>query len=102
MEQERLDVAAALRADVVPQLRAVIGQARRDGSIEGGVWLIGSFAHGEPRPGSDIDLVVDQCADRIGLSASLAVALGRDIHIITRASAHPLIVATLDDRGVPL
>ena len=70
-------------------MRAAIAVARGEGLVEGDVWLIGSFASGEPRSGSDVDLVVAQCPDRIGLAAAIAASLCRDVHVMTRERAPP-------------
>jgi predicted nucleotidyltransferase len=61
-----------------------------------GVWLFGSFARGEARPDSDIDLAI-LCDpplqfDRVILMERLARATGREVDVIDLSTAPPSLV----------
>jgi predicted nucleotidyltransferase/uncharacterized protein (DUF433 family) len=62
-----------------------------------GLALFGSFARGEPRSGSDIDLLVDfeggqkNFENFMGLVAFLEELLGRKVQVVTRESLSPYI-----------
>lgn len=60
-----------------------------------GVWLFGSFARGEARPDSDVDLAI-LCdppleLDRILMMERLAERLGREVDVVDLASAPPAL-----------
>jgi predicted nucleotidyltransferase len=74
-------LAQQLAETVLPLVRAVVAQARQKGLCSG-AWVIGSFAWGQPHAESDVDVVVDGCADPDGLAAELARACRRDVHIV--------------------
>ncbi|MEZ4266087.1 MAG: nucleotidyltransferase domain-containing protein [Myxococcota bacterium] len=77
LERERAE-AEALRARVLPPLRAVIGRLRGEGRC-GEVWLFGSFAWGAPTPRSDVDLLVADADDVFAVAGDVAAAVGRDV-----------------------
>ena len=66
---------------VLPLVRAVLARARQQGLCTD-AWVIGSFAWGMPHAESDVDVVVDACADPDGLAAEVARACRRDVHIV--------------------
>lgn len=59
----------------------------------GGVWLFGSFARGEARDDSDVDLAVlcepPLAAERLALMDRLGRAAGRDVDVIDLSRAAP-------------
>jgi hypothetical protein len=60
------------------------------------VRVFGSVLHGEDKPGSDLDLLVDFDAGRslldlIGLSQDLAAMLGRKVDVVTAAGLKPWV-----------
>jgi predicted nucleotidyltransferase len=93
--------AAARRAAVLPLVRAAIERARADG-LCGGAWLFGSYAWGEPGERSDIDLLVDSCADPFLVASLVGRACGRDVHVIEMADAPSSLKQRVREDGVPL
>ena len=93
--------AEARRAAVLPQIREALGRARADG-LCGGAWLFGSYAWGEPGERSDIDLLVDNCADPFMVASLVGRACGRDVHVIEMAEAPSSLKARVREDGVPL
>ena len=85
IERER-EEAEARRAEVLPLLRASVEEARRQGSCRR-AWLFGSYAWGQPGERSDLDLLVDGCADPFGLASRIGRACGKDVHVIDWADA---------------
>lgn len=80
-----------LRAEKGPQILAI---ASRHGVKT--LRVFGSFARGEARPDSDLDLLVETGSFRTpffpgGLIADLEAELGRRIDIATPAALHPLL-----------
>ncbi len=68
-----------------------------------GVWLFGSFARGEERPGSDIDVAI-LCDPPLGLERAammerLARALGREVDVIDLATAAPSLAWEVVTQG---
>jgi predicted nucleotidyltransferase len=58
--------------------------------------VFGSYARGDARPGSDLDLLVDlppgsSLLDLVGLQLDLSEALGMEVDAGTYASIHPLV-----------
>lgn len=61
-----------------------------------GIRVFGSFARGESRPGSDLDLLIEAGPFRTpffpgGLIADLEAELGLKIEVTTRSALHPLM-----------
>lgn len=81
------------RDAVIVALRAHEAELRRLG-VEG-LYLFGSVARGEDRPGSDVDLFFDHAEGALGLfglmdvKGAAARILGRKTDIMTRRSLHP-------------
>jgi uncharacterized protein len=62
------------------------------------VFLFGSAARGEDRPGSDLDFMVElepgrSLLDLIGLSQDLQAAFGRKVDAFTRAGLKPRVLS---------
>ncbi|MEQ1822043.1 MAG: nucleotidyltransferase family protein [Fimbriimonadaceae bacterium] len=69
--------------------------------------VFGSFARGEARPDSDLDLLVDMADDRnlldtVGLIQDLQEALGRKVDVITEPALHRLLRARILSEARPL
>jgi predicted nucleotidyltransferase len=79
LEREARDAAAA-RAAVLPRVREAVAEGRARGEC-GRVILFGSFAWGEPREGSDIDLLIED--ERDGkISSAVAMRTLRLVHAV--------------------
>jgi predicted nucleotidyltransferase len=73
---------------------AIVSIASKHGVT--GIRVFGSFARGEARPDSDLDLLIETGPTRTpffpgGLIADLEAELGRRIEVTTRAALHPLM-----------
>ena len=86
--------ATSIRDDVIARLSAA-GSELRLRNV-GALYLFGSVARKEDRPGSDVDILVE--FDRpvgifafIELKAFMANLLGRDVDLATRGSLKPLM-----------
>ena len=71
------------------------------------VRVFGSEARGEAGPNSDLDLLVDMDADRslldlVGLGQDLEDLLGRRVDVLTAASIHPRLRASVLADARPL
>jgi uncharacterized protein len=71
------------------------------------VRVFGSEARGEARPDSDLDLLVDMESDRslldlVGLGQDLEDLLGRRVDVLTAASVHPRLRASILADARPL
>jgi predicted nucleotidyltransferase len=93
--------AEARRAAVLPSIRAAVERARADGLCDG-AWLFGSYAWGEPGERSDIDLLVENCADPFMVASRVGQACGRDVHVIEMSEAPPSLKERVLADGVPL
>lgn len=64
--------------------------------------LFGSFARGDQRPDSDIDVAVSGASvDPLELSSAIARSTGRDVHVIRLNEASiPLLESLIDDSVV--
>ena len=89
------------RAAVLPCVHAAIERARADG-LCGGAWLFGSYAWGEPGERSDVDLLVEDCADPFMVASLIGRACGRDVHVIEMSEAPPSLKERVHADGVPL
>jgi len=90
-----------LRAELLPMLRTAVAAARAEG-LATHMILFGSFAAGVPNEQSDVDLLVDGCANPLRLSAVVGAAIGREVHAVTRESAPPSLLARVEAEGIPL
>lgn len=83
------------KRDAIVQIRPIIlGIAREYGATN--IRIFGSFARGEQRRGSDIDLLVDlpdgmSLLDHAGLQVDLEEALGRSVDVVPADSIKPLL-----------
>jgi uncharacterized protein len=84
------------KAEVVAQLRALEQPLRERGLAS--LALFGSFARGNARPDSDVDVLVDVVVDaRFSLVDLVAVKdfledwLGRPVDVVTKEGLEPLI-----------
>ena len=93
--------AEARRAAVLPQVRAALARARADG-LCGGAWLFGSYAWGEPGERSDIDLLVENCADPFMVASLVGRVCGRDVHVVEMSEAPLSLKERVRADGVPL
>jgi predicted nucleotidyltransferase len=93
--------AEARREAVLPVVRSAIGRARAEG-LCGDVWLFGSYAWGEPGERSDIDLLVDGCADQFVVASVVGRACGLDVHVIVLSEAPLSLKERVRENGVPL
>jgi predicted nucleotidyltransferase len=93
--------AAARRAAVLPDVRAGLARARAEG-LCGKAWLFGSYAWGEPGERSDVDLLVEGCADPIMVASLVGRACGLDVHVIDKSEAPPSLLERVQSDGVPL
>ncbi len=71
------------------------------------VRVFGSEARGEASPGSDLDLLVDMEPERslldlVGLGQDLEDLLGRHVDVLTAASVHPRLQASILADARPL
>jgi len=93
--------AEARRAAVVPRVHAALERARADG-LCGGAWLFGSYAWGEPGERSDVDLLVEDCADTFMVASLVGRGCERDVHVIEMSEAPPSLKERVHKDGVPL
>ena len=89
------------RAAVLPKVRTAVERARAEG-LCGGAWLFGSYAWGEPGERSDVDLLVENCADPIAVASLVGRGCGLDVHVIRVSDAPPSLRERVRDEGVPL
>jgi uncharacterized protein len=76
------------------QLDEIVRTCRAHGAVS--VSIFGSFARGEAREGSDLDVLVEfepgrSLFDLVRLERSLEAFLGRRVDVVTPASLHPAI-----------
>jgi uncharacterized protein len=84
---------------------AILSIAARHGVTT--IRVFGSFARGDARPESDLDLLIETGNHRTpffpgGLIADLEAELGRRIDITTAAALHPLLRETVLREAVAL
>ncbi len=93
--------AAALRAQVVPAVARALERARAEGAC-GQAWLFGSFVWGDPGERSDVDVLVEGCADSFSLAAKIGRTCEREVHVIQRERAPDSLVRRVLADGTPL
>ncbi len=84
---------------------AIMSIAGRHGVT--GIRVFGSFARGEERPDSDLDLLIEVGPARTpffpsGLIADLEAELGRRIEVTTKSALHPRLREEVLREAVPL
>jgi len=98
---------AAMLRDVLPEGLAerirVLGEAHGIRNIR----VFGSFARGEARPESDLDLLVEYVPGQSGFAfvrfcREVEQLLGRKVDVATERSLHPLIRDKVLAQAVPL
>lgn len=83
------------------------GACSRAGAKLAAIYLFGSFAKGTQRRGSDVDLAV-LTSERIDpvvlheLTQDVAVAIGRDVHLLDLRATTTVIAATIVGEGRPI
>lgn len=91
----------ALRADVVGRAAEVLAAARAEGRC-GKAWLFGSFAWGRPGKRSDVDVLVEDCAEPDALAADLWRGTERPAHVVQRERAPAELAERVLADGKPL
>ena len=91
--------AEARRSAVFPCVRAALARARAEG-LCGGAWLFGSYAWGEPGERSDVDLLVDGCADPLAVASLVGRACSLDVYVIEMSEAPLSLRKRVFDDGV--
>ena len=89
------------RARVLPLVRAAVVEARRTG-LCGDAWLFGSYAWGDTRPESDVEVLADRCADPIMLAVHIGRATETEVHVIALDKAPAELRERVLRDGVPL
>lgn len=90
--------AEALRASVVLAVAERVALARREGRCAR-AWLFGSFAWGEPTEGSDVDILVEGCADPDGFAAEVWRHVERAVHVVELERAPASLVERVLESG---
>jgi hypothetical protein len=98
------EVARALVERVVPLVTTAVESARAAGEVGPAVWLIGSFALGEPTAASDVDLLVadDTACDPIALARRVEAATGLPVDVIPTSQADAQLLPLLIAHGLRL
>jgi predicted nucleotidyltransferase len=82
---------------------AAFGQTGRNaGEVSGRVWLIGSYAWGQPDARSDIDLLMETCPNRFGMMQRIEDPVGLDVDVILVDEADPRLLPHLQREGILL
>jgi predicted nucleotidyltransferase len=89
------------RAVVLPAVSKAVAEARAAGDCRR-VWLFGSFAWGEPGERSDVDLLVEGCADPDALAAAVWRVADRPVHVVELERAPATLVERALREGSPL
>jgi len=78
------------KAKVLPSVRHAIAMARVQG-LCGRAWLFGSFAWGTPGERSDVDVLLESCADPFAVASIVGRSAERDVHAISIDDAPPAL-----------
>lgn len=95
-------IAQTLQARNIPRVVEAIAEARIAGEVSGRVWLIGSYAWGQPDARSDIDLLVETCPNRFALMKRVEDAVRLDVDVILVDEAAPRLLLHLQREGLLL
>lgn len=102
LELEReAETSRELRKTVVPRVHHAVESARASGMCQA-AWLFGSFAWGEPRPDSDLDIMVQDCRDPDALAALIMRRTDRMVHVVVAESAPESLRARVLEEGMSL
>lgn len=90
----------------VQKLNAIIEPVLKEEGVTKAA-LFGSFARGEQKAESDIDILVQlptgkSLLDLIRLENKLKEKLGRDVDVITYGSIHPLLKDSIFSSQIPI
>jgi len=93
------------RAEAIARLRGSAGAIKARGATS--LYLFGSTARNEARPGSDLDLFIDydpekkfSLVDLVGLKLLLEDELGIGVDVTTRDSLHPMLRSEIEISAV--
>jgi len=100
LEREGAD-AERLRRQVVPAASQAVAHARAAGRC-GRAWLFGSFAWGGATSRSDVDVLVEHCADPDELAAELWRVCDRPVHVVELDKAPATLRERVLREGVPI
>jgi predicted nucleotidyltransferase len=93
--------AEALRASVVPAVAKRVAAARYEGRCAR-AWLFGSFAWGDPTERSDVDLLVERCAEPDAFAAEVWRHIDRAVHVVEIERAPASLVERVLESGKAL
>jgi predicted nucleotidyltransferase len=93
--------AESLRAAVLPKLRRVLAGARARAECRR-AWLFGSYAWGKPNERSDVDVMVEGCAEPFRLAAEVAKACNVEVDIVELERAAESLRDRALREGMPL
>lgn len=93
------------REEIIAKIRNHAGAIRALGA--GALYLYGSHARNEARPGSDVDIFIDRDPEKhfgfielTELEFLLQDILGADVDVSTRTALHPAISASIEKTAV--
>jgi putative addiction module CopG family antidote len=98
---------AVSRAELIARLRSLEPRLRARGV--GALYIVGSHARGEARPGSDVDLLIDpdpearfNLLDLAAVQQACAEALARPTDVLTRGALDPDVLAAMERDAVQI
>ncbi len=97
-EGERADT---LRTLMLPKVREGLALARAEG-LCGRAWLFGSYAWGEPRDSSDVDLMVEGSDEPLMVAAVVGRITETEMHVVAVERAPESLVERVQSEGVSL
>lgn len=93
------------REEIISRIRRNAGAIRALGASS--LYLYGSHARDQARPGSDVDIFIDRDPDKnfgfielTELEFLLREILGADVDVSTRTALHPAISASIEKTAV--
>jgi len=97
-DEEILKFLKEKRKEILGKLKEkIIKILKEEGIKKAGIF--GSFARGEQKKGSDIDIVIEPAKNMgfefAGLSFKLSEELGRKVDLVTYKSLHPLLKSSI-------